>query len=387
MKRSSFLPFALALAASACLPACMVSPWDDYVVADKNASFPFMGYHLYPGSEVELQVLDPVTGDFDTVVPAQASTTPWVTNAGDSLYSWFAGSATIDEEYWRPGSCSGSYATVRAYEPTADREMYSVRQDFGDCWNEVGEDLNAFSDQCTAQRSPLARVVTSDFSDYAPRFDDFLPAYPKRSQGPDWFTLIRVDRTRFSAVQMRVTLDEESETYDCWWKDCLDKYVCAIDWSNPWNGSRRDIGIAAAERGEIVFRGFDQTSCEYGPNWTDWSEPVPYFRADNSLGICPSPSPSPDPLPPNPEPGTWWDLTCECETADSIQNQIVTSDVELDGCIYSEADFPLAGAQTLCNFAAARIRDLGGNPTVCALDEYADTGVGPCMSGVWNFAG
>lgn len=370
VKTGSRAVAAACLLAASTLTGCMLSPWDEYVVRDQTESFSVFGFHEGPGVDIRFEAWNVPLERYDVLATARSeSRATRINGRGDEAYAWgLLDRVTLDDDYWQPSRCEGSFARVRSRDSDG-RPMASVIKDWGVCWSNNDQNVSLFLTRCLSHRSPETRIVSEDFRELAPDLSFPTRGLPATPGWREWATEVGLDHARYDRVEMRTVANGVTQVHPCHYLACKNRWVCRIPYPNEHGALARDI----AQFGEIRIRARDTSACPGGPTFTDWSAPVEWYVADG-VGRCPSPPPSSPPpsSPPPPPPGTWWNLRCRCA------NPNATTVAAVRACLYSGAEDVAAGANLTCGFAERRIESLIGVDVTCRLGTYADTGEGPC---------
>ncbi len=367
----------------------MMTPWDGYVVADREEPIDFDGFHVEAEQEVLIEVWDPANHWFEPLDDTLSSSSDEDVGGGHNYYRWTREDVVIPEEYWRPG-CFGEFAIVRAHATELGANLLSVVQDFDDCWSGVEYDVQRLH-ECVSPGRPGTRIVTEGFVD--------LPTLGGVSIG----SFLLVEECEQLTIDVEVTgtygyiqvlLSSGDDDYQL---DCVDDggsggshtLTCTVPFGGPhdiaesWDELRERIaeGVFSWAPWQIQVRGLDQTTCE-GPRWTEWmGAGSPGIEADGSSEACHIGEGPEEPMPPT-DPsdveGTWWNVVCICQDAFAQ----VPVDVEL--CMDTRVSMPVTGASLSCGWAANEIERVTGVETDCVLDALADTDAGPCFPGHWS---
>ncbi len=145
---------------------CMLAPFDGQQVASTTNPVTFEGMHLRAGGSVTIEAWDFGAGVFRPITnTTAASDGGWATSEG-TLYGW-SSRQTLGPAFWGPGSRNmGRHARVRAVTTSttgAPHTMMSVNEDWGSCWNENGQSIGAFAENCRSSNSPVAVLQTRDY--------------------------------------------------------------------------------------------------------------------------------------------------------------------------------------------------------------------------------
>lgn len=364
--------------------ACMLSPSDGQVVANRSTPVSFHGFHTIGNRPLNIRALNDNTGVFDTLDTAVSSSSAYTVD-GQDMFEWSRSGIVIPNEYWDRGGCQGFEATVQTRDAVSNYAMISVEEDWGQCWNDVNADIGRFVTECAAPNSPNAIIRTEDFLERPPASailsDEVRGVVYDECNRVE--ILFQVTPGQYEEVEAIIYNGTNTQFLPCTLDSATGNARCRIEFGpDEIAESWEDFTNAGHDTGlRISHRALDQLSCLPSRIWTQETEwqPVDTFeRAGNSSPTCFSGGPDEPMDPGDPDMGTWWDVGCICTDATA------TVPVALNSCLQVGASSPVTGASLMCGYAANDLRWATGLATTCVVDSLMDTGAGPCWPGAWS---
>lgn len=362
-----------------------MSPWDGYVVADKDEPVDFQGFHVDGEKEVRIDAYNPISEDFEGLDATVSADTRVEVAGGRTLFPWAIDDVVIPELYWQPG-CEGEYAIVRGHAPALSTHLLSARQDFISCWEGLEYDVEQLH-ACMSVNTPEIRIVTESYSP-PPELHEYSRGPFRLTEDCKALTVhVTVDGL-WDAVQVKLENNTNTWLLECNQTssgphelDCIIPFGGPNDIAADWPdllAKRRAPGVFAYDPPKLYVRGLEGDACTQAM-WTPWEGGLRFFIDPGSItDACEQPeNPAPEPEPDDDPSGTLWDVTCICGDAN----------VEIDLCLDASVSMPIVGAGIACGWVANDLgRRFGVRPT-CVLDALAHDGSGPCVAGSWAYSG
>lgn len=143
----------------------MVEPHDEKRVSDQDSVIGLAGYYPQSGAEITIEAYDFAVDEFVPVTTVRSSgeDSRSFRFFGADWYKW-SGPVVLEPDFWSgEGLFQGLHARIRA--ATSRSHLVSVREDWSTCFaNIISRNGTAhdFQDECAAERSPVAYVLTED---------------------------------------------------------------------------------------------------------------------------------------------------------------------------------------------------------------------------------